>query len=81
MSTTKEILALCRDGEIQRAYEIAKNDLSQAPDNKWAQISMAWTLYYSAKSVSQQRNFSKTLFSHWPRLANSPRRKSTSSQS
>lgn len=50
MATLKEITTLCRAGQTDAAYAMAKAHLSSSPQNIWAQRGVGWALYYLIKS-------------------------------
>ena len=44
MATVKEITTMCKAGQVQEAYELAKADLELYPTNPWVHREMAWAL-------------------------------------
>ena len=61
MASLNQILALCRTGQTQKAYELSKADLELG--QSWAQLEMGWVLYYLIKEDSEENNF-QGLISH-----------------
>lgn len=53
MSTVKEIITLCKAGQVLEAYDTAKADLASSPCDVWAQRAMGWTLYYMIKDATE----------------------------
>lgn len=65
MPSIKEITAMCRSGQIQEAYELARLDMQhQCP---WAQHAMGWVLYYLIKSDAESANY-PSLITHLDEL-------------
>lgn len=52
---------MCRNGQVQEAYELAKADLEQ--QQPWAQRAMGWALYYLIKNDAESGNY-PSLLSH-----------------
>ena len=50
MATVKDITAMCKAGDVAKAYQQAKADLGEAPQDVWAQREMGWALYYLLKT-------------------------------
>jgi len=44
MASLKETINLCKNGQIQQAYNLAKADMDQ--HKPWGQLVMGWSLYY-----------------------------------
>lgn len=63
MATIKDITTKCKAGEISEAYDIAMQDLYNAPGNVWAQREVGWALYYLIKSDVESNN-KEQLFEH-----------------
>lgn len=51
MAKVSEITELCRFGNIDEAYALAKADYDAAPDDYWAQTALGWALYYKLKDA------------------------------
>ena len=66
MASLKEIIALCREGQTQRAYELSKADMEQ--QFSWAQREMGWVLYYLIKDDTDANNY-QALISHLDELS------------
>ena len=47
MANIKDITTMCKAGQVQEAYELAKTDLAARPADIWAQRAVGWVLYYS----------------------------------
>ena len=55
MAAIKDITTMCKNGQVQEAYELAKADLElQQP---WAQRSVGWVLYYLIKGDAEKANY------------------------
>ena len=61
MASLKEILAFCKDGQAQKAYELSKADMEQ--QFPWAQREMGWTLYYLIKEDTDKNDY-QSLVAH-----------------
>lgn len=61
MPTIKEITTMCKAGQILEAYNIAIQDLENAPTNVWTQREVGWALYYSIKADVDSGNFDMLL--------------------
>lgn len=57
MGTIKEVIAKCKSGELQEAYDIAKADWESDSQNEWEQRKMAWVLYYRIKEAVANDDF------------------------
>ena len=57
MATIKEITTMCKAGQIQEAYELAKTDLEQFPTALWVHREMAWALNYQMKNDADIGNY------------------------
>lgn len=40
---------MCKAGQVQTAYDIAKADFAAMPTNVWTQREVGWVLYYMIK--------------------------------
>ena len=69
MATLKEITALCKAGQPESAYAIAKADWSVSPQNIWSQRGMGWALYYLIKSDVEEKRQSD-FWAHLEELVN-----------
>ncbi len=61
MASLKEILALCKEEQVQKAYELSKSDMEQ--QLPWAQREMGWSLYYLMKDDADSNNY-QSLVTH-----------------
>lgn len=55
MSSITEITAMCKNGQVHKAYELAKIDMEQ--QLPWAQREMGWALYYLIKGDTETANY------------------------
>ena len=55
MPTVGEITQMCKEGHVAEAYDVAKNELGQNPDNEWSHRMMGWALYYKLKDDADGR--------------------------
>ena len=65
MASIREITTMCKAGQVQEAYELARKDLEQ--QCPWAQCSMGWALYYLIKGDVESANY-QLLLSHLDEL-------------
>ena len=65
MSSLREITTLCRAGQVQIAYGLAKADMEK--QLSWAQREMGWALYYLIKDDTGAGNY-QSLVSHLDEL-------------
>lgn len=61
MAEIKEITSMCRAGNVQKAYELAKADLAEAPTDPWTQREVGWALYYMIKGDVETNDYDKLL--------------------
>ena len=61
MAEVREITAMCRAGQVQEAYDLAKKDLSANPDDPWLQRALGWALYYIIKGDAERGDYAKLL--------------------
>ncbi len=52
---------MCRAGNVQKAYELAKADLAEAPTDPWTQREVGWALYYMIKGDVETNDYDKLL--------------------
>lgn len=57
MATVKDITTLCKSGQIQEAYDLAKSDVAQYPDDPWTQRELGWALYYKLKEATDNKDY------------------------
>ncbi len=65
MASIRDITSMCRAGQIQEAYDLAKADMEQ--QLSWAQREMGWALYYMIKVDTDAANY-QSLLSHMDEL-------------
>ena len=58
---------MCKAGQIQEAYELAKTDLEQFPTDPWVHREVAWALNYLMKVDADTNNF-QSLIAHLDEL-------------
>lgn len=63
MATVREITTMCRAGQVQEAYELAKADMEIAPTDPWTQREVGWALNYLMKDDTDRADF-QGLLSH-----------------
>ena len=68
MATVKEITTMCKAGQMEEAYELAKSDYENDPQNVWTQRELGWALYYSLKS-DVENNKRQMFYSHLEELS------------
>lgn len=61
MANVRELTTMCKEGQVQEAYDLAKADLKAMPADIWAQRGLAWVLYYMIKADSEAGNYAKLL--------------------
>ena len=52
---------MCKAGQVQAAYDIAKAGFAAMPTNVWTQRGFGWALYYMIKNDSEVGNYPKLL--------------------
>lgn len=52
---------MCRNGQVQEAYELAKEGLAMEPTSQWAQRALGWTLYYLIKGDAGKGDFDRLI--------------------
>ena len=57
MSEVREITTMCKNGQIQEAYNLAKKDYAAHPTDIWQQRSVGWALYYMIKGDADRGDF------------------------
>lgn len=57
MARVREIMAMCKAGQILEAYTIASEDLENEPQSVWAHREMGWTLYYTIKAYAERGDY------------------------
>lgn len=56
MVNIKEIITMCKNGQLDAALDAAKAELEKSPQDVWAQRAMGWALYYAVREeIAQQR--------------------------
>ncbi len=58
---------MCKAGQIQEAYELAKADMEQFPTDPWVHREVAWALNYLMKVDADTNNF-QSLIAHFDEL-------------
>lgn len=61
MANVKDITTMCKAGQVQQAYELAKADLAAMPTDVWTQRAVGWALYYMIKSDSETDDYARLL--------------------
>lgn len=57
MAKLREIIDLCKAGQIQEAYQLAKADLDAVPTDPWNHRKLAWVLNYLMKEDAETGNY------------------------
>ena len=57
MATVKDITTMCKAGQVQEAYEMAKGDLELAQSDPWTQRELGWALNYLMQEDADSGNF------------------------
>ena len=65
MATVTQITTMCKNGQVQEAYALAQEDLSQ--QLPWAQREVGWALYYLIKLDVETGNY-QSLLTHLDEL-------------
>ena len=68
MSRIKDIITLCKAGQLTEAYERAQTDLQATPSDVWAQREVGWALYYMLKAAAHSCN-KQAFFAHLEEFA------------
>lgn len=61
MAYVKDITTMCKAGQVQEAYDLAKADLAVMPADAWVQRAVGWALYYMIKADSDIGDYTKLL--------------------
>ena len=61
MASIKEIIELCKNGQVHEGYDLAITDLATRPTDVWEQRKVAWALNYLIKLDSDTANFNSLL--------------------
>ena len=61
MANVSEITTMCRNGQVQEAYDLAKHDLELQPADVWLQRALGWALYYMMKNLAERGDYEKLL--------------------
>lgn len=61
MASIKEIIEMCKNGQVHEGYDIAKTDLLARPTDVWEQRKVAWALNYLIKLDAETANFNSLL--------------------
>lgn len=61
MANVKDVTTMCKAGQVQAAYDLAKTDLTAMPSDVWNQRAVAWALYYMIKADSEIGDYAKLL--------------------
>lgn len=69
MATVKDITKMCKEGQIDEAYNLAKADLESRPSDPWTQREVGWALYYLIKSDCERGGY-EMLIEHLDELKN-----------
>ena len=61
MANVRDITTMCKSGQVQDAYDLAKADLMAMPTDVWKQRGLGWALYYMIKIDSESGNYVQLL--------------------
>lgn len=61
MAEVRVITAMCKLGQVQEAYDLAKTDLAANPDYPWLQRALGWALYYIIKCDAGKGDYAKLI--------------------
>lgn len=61
MAYVKDITTMCKAGQVQEAYDLAKADLAVMSADVWVQRAVGWALYYMIKADSDIGDYTKLL--------------------
>ena len=61
MANVRDITTMCKEGQVQEAYDLAKADLAAIPTDVWKQRAVGWALYYMIKADSEVGDYAKLL--------------------
>lgn len=54
MTNIKDIITLCKSGQIDEAFKKASDEYEKSPNDVWVQRAMGWALYYQVRSDLEQ---------------------------
>ena len=61
MVNVRDITTMCKQGQVQKAYDLAKADLTAMPADVWTQRAIGWALYYMIKADSEVGDYARLL--------------------
>ena len=61
MATVRDITTMCKAGQIQEAYDLAKSDIELNSNDVWAQREMGWALYYFLRKDAENGQYDQLL--------------------
>lgn len=61
MANVRDITTMCKEGQVQEAYNLAKADLAAMPTDVWKQRAVGWALYYMIKADFEVGDYAKLL--------------------
>lgn len=61
MAIVKDITTMCKNGQVLKAYELAKKDLAKHPEDLWQQRALGWALYYEVKQDVEKNDYTNLL--------------------
>ena len=57
MTDVRQIIAMCKAGNIQAAYDLAQADKASMPTYPWVEEGVGWAIYYRLKADRAEKNF------------------------
>ncbi len=61
MATVRDITTMCKSGQVQKAYELAKKGIDNQPEDLWQQRALGWALYYMIKHDVENKDLTNLL--------------------
>lgn len=59
MPDIRDITGMCKAGQVQEAYKLAKEGYASDTNSQWAQRALGWALYYTMKNDAEHNDYAK----------------------
>ncbi len=61
MPNIRDITGMCKAGQVQEAYRLAKEGYASDASSPWAQRALGWALYYTIKNDAEHNDYAKMI--------------------
>ncbi len=61
MPNIRDITGMCKAGQVQEAYRLAKEGYASDASSPWAQRALGWALYYTIKNEAEHNDYAKMI--------------------